>query len=68
MRETVNFNNTERGIFSHALQILETQINNKTIYFCVYIYSNITYYEGYGYMIDMGNAFMIKNFLLILLI
>ena len=60
LMETVQFTNTEKGVFSFVFQLLEAQINNQNIYFCIYIYSDYLTSEG-GNKLDFGNTFVIKK-------
>ena len=60
IKPTVDFTNTEKGIFSFVFQILEVKIDNEIIYFCVYIYSEYIAADN----ADAGTTFVIKKFYL----
>ena len=60
IKRTVDFTHTEKGIFSFVFQLLEVQIDNQIIYFCVYIYSE---YDS-SRDVDIGSTFVIKKFAL----
>ena len=64
LKQTVDFTNTEKGIFSFVFQLLEVQINNQNIYFCIYIYSDYLLSPINGQYVDFGNNFVIKKFIL----
>ena len=40
IRESASFFNNSYGIFSYVFQVLETQIYNKNVYICIYIFSD----------------------------
>ena len=54
IESAVSFFGKEEGIYAYVFQVLEKQINNKTIYFCIYTFKLQEYY--------IPNGFGIKRF------
>ena len=62
--ETTSFVGKPKGIFSFVFQILEGKMNNKIVYFCVYIYCTSIWVSNENDYKDFGNNYVIKRFAL----